>query len=159
HFPDRPDAYELHHRIGVAMVIYMGSDYGEIVDIGHVAQERTLEFAVGLRIRDLGWTFGGPASRTSAGAYQILEQIRVALQGLRPSRGCTPIKAISERFIDRDRQGGVWVYESKFSTRTMMVERYQPPAYPPFLHGTAQEEGGLTAVKVGLTLQTFSGTP
>jgi len=54
HFPDKPEAYELHHRIGVAMVIYMGGDYGEILDIYNVAQERTMEFGVGLRIRDLG---------------------------------------------------------------------------------------------------------
>jgi Gp37 protein len=90
HFPDKPEAYEMRHRIGVAMVIYAGGEYGEILDIGHVAQERTLEFEVGLRIRDLGWAFGGPASGTSPGAYQILESIRTVLMGFQPSTGCTP---------------------------------------------------------------------
>src|SRR5579875_1176121 len=28
HFPDKPEAYEMRHRIGVAMVIYMGATTG-----------------------------------------------------------------------------------------------------------------------------------
>jgi hypothetical protein len=118
HFPDKPEGYEMRHRIGVAMVIYMGSDYGDILDIGQVAQERTLEFAVGLRIRDLGWAFGGQPSGTSPGAYQILEAVRLALLGFQVNTGCTRMRAIRERFIDRDKQGGVWVYEIIFATRT-----------------------------------------
>jgi hypothetical protein len=159
HFPDRPEAYEMRHRIGVAMVIYMGSDYGKIVDIGHVAQERTLTFSVGLRIRDLGWASGGPPSGASPGAYQILEAIRTALLGFEVNSGCTPMRAVRERFIDRDRQGGVWVYEIWFSTRTVVVENYQAPSAPLFLRGTAQEEAGMTAIQVGVALMTFVGTP
>ena len=159
HFPDKPEAYELHHRIGVAMVIYMGGDYGEILDIYNVAQERTMEFGVGLRIRDLGWAYGGPPSGTSPGAYQVLESIRVALTGFQPNTGCTKMKPLRERFIDRDKQGGVWVYEMVFATRTMAVEAYQPPAFPLFIHGTAREEEGVTTIPVGVALLTFSGNP
>src|SRR6516225_9883729 len=102
HFPDKPEAYEMRHRIGVAMVIYMGSEYAEILNTMHVAQQRTLEFSVGLRIRDLGWAFGGPPSGTSPGVYQVLEMIRTALLGFQPSTGCTPMRASRERFVDRD---------------------------------------------------------
>jgi hypothetical protein len=156
HFPDKPETYEMRHRIGTALVIYLGGDYGEILDTGHVIQERTLEFAVGLQVRDLGWAYGGTPSATSPGAYQILEAIRMALLGFQPNTACTPMKAVRERFIERDRQGGVWVYESIFSTRTMAVENYQPPNYPLFIRGTAMEEGGVTAVQVGVALMTFS---
>jgi hypothetical protein len=156
HFPDRPEAYEIRHRIGVAMVIYTGGDYGKILDIGYVAQERTLEFSVRLRIRDLGWAFGGPPSGTSPGAYQVLEAIRRALLGYQVNSGCTPMKAIRERFIDRDKQGGVWVYELVFATRTVVVDNYQSPNAPLFLKGTVQEEAGVTAVQVGVALMTFS---
>jgi Gp37 protein len=159
HYPDKPEAYEMRHRIGVAMVIYMGGDYGEILDIGHVAQERTLEFGIGLRIRDLGWAFGGQPSGTSPGAYQVIEAIRLALLGFQVNTGCTPIKAIRERFIDRDKQGGVWVYELIVATRTVVVENYQPPDFPLFIHGTAQEKGAVTAVQVAVAPMTFSGTP
>jgi hypothetical protein len=159
HFPDKPEAYELRHRIGVAMVIYMGGDYGDILDIGNVAQERTMEFGVGLRIRDLGWAFGGPPSGTSPGAYQILEGIRVALTGFQPNTGCTKMRPARERFIDRDKQGGVWVYEIVFATHTVAVENYQPPCFPLFTVGTALEEGGVTAITVDPDLFTFSGNP
>lgn len=170
HFPDRPEAYELRHHIGTAMVIYNGASYGPVEDIGHVAQERTMEFAVGLRIRDLGWAFGGPLSATSPGAYQILEAVRMALLGFQPNTGCTPMKAIREHFLDRDRQGGVWVYELILSTRTVVVENYSTPNYPLFIHGTMMEEGApatsitsagqpVTAIQVQLELLTFSGSP
>ena len=173
HFPDKPEAYEMRHRIGVAMVIFAGAEYVKILDIGHVAQERTLEFEVGLRIRDLGWAFGGQQSGTSPGAYQILEAVRTALLGFQVNTGCTPMKAIRERFVDRDRQGGVWVYSIWFSTRTVVIENVSPPAYPPFTEGRFLEEqngtteiaginvplGGVTAVPIGLALLTFSGTP
>jgi hypothetical protein len=159
HFPDKPEAYEMRHRIGTAMVIYNGSEFARIDDTGHVTQERTLEFAVGIRIRDLGWAYGGPPSGTSPGAYQVIEAVRMALLGFIPAPGCTRMKAVREHFVDRDRQGGVWVYESVFSTRTVVVENYETPNYPPFIHGTAQEEGGVTAIQVGVALQTFSGSP
>jgi hypothetical protein len=159
HFPDKPEAYEMRHRIGVAMVIYTSSEYGPILDIGQVAQERTLEFEVGLRIRDLGWAFGGPPSGTSPGAYQILEAVRLALLGFQANSGCTPMKAIRERFVDRDRQGGVWVYSIWFSTRTVVVENYRPPTYPLFIHGTVLEESGVTPIRVQWALMTFSGSP
>jgi hypothetical protein len=159
HFPDRPEAYELRHRIGTAMVIYNGATYAQILDVGHVAQERTMEFAVGLRMRDLGWAFGGPPSGTSPGAYQVLEAVRMALLGFQPNTGCTPMKALREHFLDRDRQGGVWVYEIIFATRTVVVENFQTPNFPLFIHGTAMEEGGQTSFQVGIELLTFSGSP
>jgi hypothetical protein len=159
HFPDKPKAYEMRHRIGTAMVIYMGSEFALIEDTEHVAQERTMEFGVGIRIRDLGWAFGGPPSGTSPGAYQVIEAVRMGLLGFIPAPGCTRMKAVREHFVDRDKQGGVWVYESVFSTRTIVVENYQAPNYPPFIHGAMQEEAGVTAIQVGVALLTFSGQP
>jgi hypothetical protein len=156
HFPDRPEAYEMRHRIGVAMVIFIGSYYGKILDTAHVVQERTLEFEVGVRIRDLGWAFGGPPSGTSPGAYQIIEGIRLALLGFQPNTGCTPMKAIRERFIQRDPQGGVCVYSVWFSTRTVVVENFTPPTYPLFIHGTAMDEAGQTTTQVQIALLTFA---
>jgi hypothetical protein len=159
HFPDKPEAYEMRHRIGVAMVIYMGGDYMKIIDTGNIAQERRMEFAVGVRIRDLGWAFGGPPSGTSPGAYQVLEGIRLALTGFQPNTGCTKMRPMRERFLDRDKQGGVWVYEMVFDTRTVAVENFEAPSFPLFIHGTAQEEGGVTTIQVGVALLTFAGTP
>ncbi|MBV8056083.1 MAG: hypothetical protein JO071_12685 [Deltaproteobacteria bacterium] len=159
HFPDRPENYEMRHRVGVAMVMYTGSEYGRLFDTGYVAQERTMQFSVGIRIRDLGWAFGGPPSGTSPGAYQIIEGTRTALTGFQPNTGCTKMHPNRERFIERDRDGGMWVYEMDFVTRTVAVEAYQPPNYPLFTHGTALEEKGQTTSQVQIAFFTFSGTP
>jgi hypothetical protein len=159
HFPDRPEAYELRHRIGVATVKYAGSTYATINDIGHVVQERELLWDVGLRIRDLGWALGGPASATSPGAYQIIELTRMALLGFRPAKGCTQMRAVHDRFLDRDKQGGVWTYEFRFGMRTVAVASYQPLNAPLFLKGTALEESGQTPIQVGIALLTFTGSP
>lgn len=157
HFPDNPDRYEMRHRIGVAMVIYMGSEYGPILDTGHVIQERTMEWEVGIRIRDLGWAFGGPSSATSPGAYTIVDLVRRALLGFQPDRGCTPMKAVHDRFLDRDKQGGVWVYMMRLSTRTVVVEEFQPPTTPLFTDGLMLDESGcqVTYVPVPNALYTF----
>lgn len=144
HFPDRPEVYELRHRVGVAMVIFLGSAYSKEYDVGNVVQERTMEFGVGIRIRDLGWAFGGPASGPSPGAYQILEGVRVALTGFQPNTGCTKMRPTRERFVQRaitknSMHEGTWVYEMRFETRTAAVEEYQAPTFPLFVLGTANE--------------------
>jgi Gp37 protein len=159
HFPDKPEAYELHHRIGAAIVKYAGSTYETINDIGHVVQERELLWDVGLRIRDLGWAFGGLASGTSPGAYQIIELTRMALLGFRPAPGCTRIRAVHDRFLNRDTQGGMWTYEFRFGTRTVAVANCQQLNAPLFLTGTALEDSGQTPIQVATALLTFTGSP
>lgn len=156
HFPDRPEAYEMRHPIGVAMVVYMGSRYGIIRDVGHVVHERTMEFEVGIRIRDLGWSFGGPPGNGTPGAYQVVDLSRRALLGFQPNHGCTPLRAINDRFVARDRQGGVWVYALRLSTRTVVVEEYNIPTWPLFIHGTMLEEGGVTSTTLDVALHTFN---
>jgi hypothetical protein len=66
------------------------------------------------------------------------------------------MKAVREHFVERDKQGGVWVYAIRFATRTVAVENYQAPNFPLFVHGTAQEEGDLTATGVAASLYTFA---
>ena len=60
-------------------------------------------------MRDLGWAVGGDPSGTSPGAYAIIEAIRTALTGyLIP--GCRKMYPLREKFVKRDKQGGVWIY-------------------------------------------------
>src|SRR5215472_12716723 len=133
HFPDKPEKYREVHRIGVVMVIYGGSDYGEIIDTSFMMQERTLEWVIAVLMRDLGWAYGGPRSGTSPGAYSIIEAIRAALIGWVPTGACTQMRPLGDKFVERDSEGGVWIYEMRFSTRAMSVPYYAPPddQYPP----------------------------
>jgi Gp37 protein len=154
HFPDKPSAYRLTHRIGAALVVYRGATYGEQIDTAAIAQVRTLKFDVTLVMRDLGWSFGGEASGTSPGAYAVLEEVRTALTGFRVP-GCRKMYPVRDSFEGRDPQGGVWIYAITFALDTMAVERSATENFPLFVRGTAQETGGLTAVTVGPAAYTF----
>jgi hypothetical protein len=147
HFPDKPEAYRMTHRIGSALVRYEGAEYGKVIDTAAIVQERTLKFEVTLMMRDLGWGLGGPASGTDPGAYAMIEAVRAALTGFRVP-GCDKTYPLRERFVRRDKQGGVWVYAISFALRTAAVEVSAPDSYPPFTLGIAQEQGGVTSVTV-----------
>jgi len=149
HFPDKPEAYRMTHRIGSALVRYEGAEYGEVIDTAAVVQERTLKFEVTLMMRDLGWSVGGPASGTDPGAYAMIEAVRGALTGFRVP-GCGKTYPLRERFIKRDKQGGVWIYAISFALRTVAVEALAPDNYPLFTLGIAQEQGGVTSTTVAL---------
>ncbi len=145
HYPDNPDTYRLTHRVGAALVQYIGAEYAVPKEVALIVQERTLEFAVVVMMRDLGWAYGGPPGGTSPGAYQMLEAVRVALAGYRlvPDLAATKLRPIKERFIKRE--DGIWHYAIHFTTRTLAVENYVAPAFPLFTVGVALEENGQTS--------------
>jgi len=157
HYPDRPEAYRLTHRIGAALVRYDGAKYGRQMDIGAVVQTRTLRFAIRLLVRDLGWNYGGEADGTSPGAYALLEAIRTALTGFTQA-GCTETHPVEEKFVERDRQGGVWIYEAVYEFTTMAMELSSTPNYPLFTQGRALEEGGQTGVMVNAARYQFDAS-
>jgi hypothetical protein len=55
---------------------------------------------------------------------------------------------LRERFLERDKQGGVWVYSMSFGLKTMAVEPPVADNYPLFVLGVAQEVGGITTISV-----------
>jgi hypothetical protein len=140
HFPDEPQAYRLTHRIGAALVRYQGADYGPLHDTAAIVQERILKFAVSLLVRDVGWSFGGEPDGTSPGGYALIESVRGALTGFRVP-GFSKIYPLREKFLARDKQGGVWIYEITFAVKTLAVEPSSVNNYPVFVLGVAQEEG------------------
>jgi hypothetical protein len=155
HYPDRPETWRLTHRVGAALVMYKGAQYGDLLDTAAIIQERKLEFEVSIMMRDLGWAVGGDPSGTSPGAYAIIESIRTALTGyLIP--GCRKIYPLREKFIKRDKQGGVWTYSSTFAFSTVAVEASPAEDFPLFIKGIALEEGGQTSVTIGAAAYTFN---
>ncbi len=156
-FPDRPDAYRLTHRVGAALVIYRGASYGEQLDTEIVAQERKLEFEVMVMVRDLGWNTGGASGGAGPGAYEILEAVRVALTGFTVA-GARKMHPVKERFVERDKQGGVWIYGITFALRTIAVEAPRETVSPLFIHGTMLESGGQTVVTLGAAPYLFDSS-
>ena len=154
HFPDRPEAYRLTHRVGAVLVRYEGAGYGKLIDSAAIVQERTLKFEVAVMMRDLGWNTGGAASGSTPGAYAIIEAVRAALTGYRVP-GCEKAYPLGERFVRRDREGGVWIYSITFALRTVAVEPGTLDSYPLLLQARAQERGGITALGAAAAQYTF----
>ncbi|HZC45432.1 MAG TPA: Gp37 family protein [Candidatus Acidoferrum sp.] len=157
HYPDRPETWRLTHRVGAALVMYKGAQYGEMLDTAATIQERKLEFEIEVMMRDLGWAVGGDASGPSPGAYAIIESIRAALTGFQIA-GCRKMHPLREKFVRRDKQGGVWTYASTFALSTVAVEGSQPDNFPLFINGVALEEGGETSITVGAAAYTFNAS-
>jgi hypothetical protein len=157
HYPDRPESWRLTHRVGAALVMYKGAEYGGLLDTAAVIQERKLEFEIALMVRDLGWAVGGDASGPSPGAYALIESIRTALTGyLVP--GCRKMYPVREKFVKRDKQGGVWTYASTFALSTVAVEASATDDFPLFTTGIALEEGGETTIAMSPAPYTFSSS-
>jgi hypothetical protein len=157
HYPAEPESYRLTHRIGAALVRYDGCSYDKPMDVAAIVQTRRLRFAIRLLVRDLGWNYGGEADGTSPGAYSLMESIRAALTGFQPG-GCSKAYPITERFIRRDQQGGVWIYESTYGFSTIAVEPSITDNFPLFIRGEALEEGGQTVVSVAAGQYQFPAT-
>jgi hypothetical protein len=155
HFPDNPKSYRLTHRIGAALVVYRGSEYGSVEDTGSIIQERRMEFDITVLVRDLGWSVGGPPGATSPGAYAILEAIRAALTGYRIP-GARKIYLVREKFVERDADGGVWIYLISVALITIAVEPSSTEEFPLFIKGIALESGGESIITVGAREFTFN---
>jgi len=155
HFPDNPRNYRLTHRIGAALIVYRGSNYGKVADTASIIQERTMEFDVTVLVRDLGWSVGGSPGATSPGAYAILEAIRAALTGYQVP-GARKIFMTRDKFVERDADGGVWVYLLSIALTTMALELSTTDDFPLFIKGVALETGGESTVTVGATEFTFN---
>ncbi|MGH7839887.1 MAG: Gp37 family protein [Candidatus Binataceae bacterium] len=147
HYPDRFESYRLTHRVGAALVRFDAAEYGKLIDAAAVVQKRTLSFAIRLMMRDLGWSYGGDAGGPSPGAYALLESIRGALSGFQIG-GCSKMYPVKERFVERDKEGGVWIYESVFAFTTAAVEPATIDNFPLLVEAVAQERGGQTVRSV-----------
>ncbi len=154
HFPDYPKNYRLTHRIGAALVVYRGSEYGRVEDTASIIQERKMEFDVTVLVRDLGWSVGGTRAATSPGAYAILEAIRAALTGYRIP-GARKIFMVREKFVERDADGGVWMYLITIGLTTMTLEPSTTDDHPLFIKGVALEASGESTVTIGATTFAF----
>jgi hypothetical protein len=155
HYPDQPESYRLTHRVGAALVQYLGSKYGTMLDTSAIIQERVMEFGITVMMRDLGWSYGAEPSGPSPGAYSVLEAVRAALTGFCVP-GCRQIYPRAERFVERDKQGGVWIYIITFALSTVAVQPSSTPTFPLFIRGVAMEEGGQSEVTLAPASFTFN---
>jgi hypothetical protein len=114
-----------------------------------------MEFDVTVLVRDLGWSVGGTPGATSPGAYAILEAIRAALTGYQVS-GARKITMTRDKFVERDADGGLWMYLLTIALTTMALEASTTDDFPLFIKGVAIDTGGESTVTIGATMFTFN---
>ncbi len=153
HFPDRPEAYRLTHRVGAALVIMMGGEFGELLSTLPIIQEEIVEFEVGVVSRALGWAYAS-GDGAGIGAYQMMQAVRLALTGFQVP-GFSRIYPKRWRFVKRDDEGGVWYYAITFACKTYALEESTVDNFPLLKKATADERGGQTLEAVPAADYTF----
>jgi hypothetical protein len=71
--------------------------------------------------------------------------------------GFSKVYPLREKFLERDKQGGIWIYEITFAIKTLAVEPSVAENYPLFILGVAQEQGGLTTISIAPAPYSFDG--
>lgn len=119
-YPDNPSAWRLNHPRAALLVDYRGSQYGEVVDTGIVAQGRDVSLGVSVVARTLHDAYG---------ALLLTDAVRMALLGQRwPD--CHKARLASERSVSHE--AGIWIYELVFAAESLVVEDADVDAGPLF---------------------------
>lgn len=116
-FPADPKLYDFANLPAALLIHYSGSRYSAAKGPANTAQGRAMEWALVLLVRSL---------RGEGGAYDHLEDIRLAVQG-RTFAGAGPAAMISDRLVEEG--GGIWRWEIRIALPIPAVARtYQSPA-------------------------------
>ena len=109
-FPERPSEYQFIHPVGAILVGYGGSKFGDIEQLGRIAQQRDVRLML---------TIFGSSLNADDGTLAILDEVRLAMVGFAPP-SCQPCHLISEEFLAED--AGAWQYQLILQTETQQVE-------------------------------------
>lgn len=116
-FPNKPGEYDFANLPAALLIHYAGSQYSGAKGPASSAQTRRMQFALFLLCRSL---------RGQGGAYDHLEDIRLALQG-EAFAGAGPAEILRDA-LDEE-QDGVWRWQMVIALPMPAVpRRYQTPA-------------------------------
>ncbi|PYE87506.1 Gp37 family protein [Phyllobacterium leguminum] len=116
-FPNDPKLYDFSGLPAALLIHYAGSRYANPKGPANTSQIRTMEFSLVLLVRSL---------RGEGGAYNHLEDIRLALQG-RAFAGAGPAIIARDQLMGED--DGVWRWEIRIALGLPAVARAnQSPA-------------------------------
>lgn len=120
-FPERPSEYQFIHPVGAILVGYGGSKFGDIEQLGRIAQQRDVRLML---------TVFGSSLNADDGTLAILDETRLAMVGFAPPN-CQPCHLISEEFLAED--AGAWQYQLVLQTETQQVEVCRKEKRPLFI--------------------------
>lgn len=116
-FPNDPKRYDFANLPAALLIHYAGSRYSPAKGPANTTQARGMEFSLVLLCRSL---------RGEGGAYNHLEDIRLAVQG-RAFAGAGPAAISRDQLIEEN--DGVWRWEIRMMLPIPAVARnYQSPA-------------------------------
>lgn len=128
-----PNDVSTHKLLGKSelLLVYRGGPFETPRRTDLVVQERTVNFEAVLAIQSLdGHT----------GAYELLEQIRLAVQGWKPLPECEPVRIVRDQFLDE--RSGQWYWAVFFSTRFLSSPARAEASDPPIRQIAFQSPGG-----------------
>ncbi|WP_114922254.1 Gp37 family protein [Neisseria elongata] len=120
-FPERPSEYQFIHPVGAILVGYGGSKFGNIEQLGRIAQQRDVRLML---------TVFGSSLNADDGTLAILDETRLAMVGFAPP-SCQPCHLISEEFLAED--AGAWQYQLVLQAETQQVKVCRKAKRPLFI--------------------------
>lgn len=91
-YPDKPAAYKMLAKQLELLVVFRGGDFeSPKATAKRAPQRREVNFEISVMVRSLGG---------HQGAYAVLEQVRLALQGWKPLPDADPIEIVRDTFLD-----------------------------------------------------------
>jgi len=123
-YPDNPDTFSLMSKAGMILVHYGGSTYGPLLSTDPVVQERRTSWNIVIVVRNL---------REHTGAYEVLDAVRAAIIGWKPSDGDKAIP-VKEEYINET--SGIWQYGITIEIPTISVEEKEAEVLPVLKHLT-----------------------
>lgn len=136
-FPDKPDTYNMHHPKGAVLVAFGRSTYSQPRATDLVVQERRIEWDITLVMRNL---------RDHAGAYDVLDAVRLILTGWQPP-ACRKMMPVREQFLDQ--RQGVWTYVMTMACATTVVECAEEEDLPLLKRISTEDDFGTTQAPRG----------
>lgn len=112
-FPDDLAHYHLTDEYGAILVQYAGSEFDSLDSSDIIQQRRKIQVALTVIAR---------SQHQDNGALAVLDQIRLAIVGFKPTH-CTPCHLISEAFAGEE--DGLWQYQLMIQTETWQVEQVE----------------------------------
>lgn len=113
-FPDDLEHYNLLDPFGAVLVQYAGSKFESLDSTDIIQQRRKVLIALTVIAR---------SQHDDTGALEMLDQLRLAIVGFRPTN-CTACSLVSEEFAGED--NGLWQYQLIIQTETWQVEDRPP---------------------------------
>ncbi|MBE2896741.1 hypothetical protein HPC38_07625 [Pasteurellaceae bacterium HPA106] len=121
-FPDNVDDYFLKDELGAVLVQYAGSKFETVGSSDIIQQRRVVAVALTILAR---------SQHDDSGALAMLDQVRLAVVGFRPTN-CEAISLLSEEFAGE--ASGIWQYQLLLRTETWQVENRICEDKPGLIH-------------------------